>query len=224
MYITVHVPCYHVRIRNLFKNTVLYFYFVVGPTQIWNQQEYYTLVVCSSRQSVVYSPNVLAAILVLDFAAFIKVSAWESNFLPARKLRTEAAAEASAASEALLVIINTKSFQKQQQPQFPKEKKKELEHQNYDQFWTQQFHYTNQYKTPGPVRKPSCSWLVLAVCIQNGGLLSFRPIGGFELAPRDVTRASTWVCATTDRYIRLRSFEVMNSPWYIYSAILSSFS
>ena len=62
-----------------------------------------------------------------------------------------------AASEALLVIINTKSFQKQQQPQFPKEKKKELEHQNYDQFWTQQFPttYTNQYNTPGPVRKPS---------------------------------------------------------------------
>ena len=63
-----------------------------------------------------------------------------------------------AASEALLVIINTKSFQKQQQqPQFPKEKKKELEHQNYDQFWTQQFPttYTNQYNTPGPVQKPS---------------------------------------------------------------------
>ena len=47
--------------------------------------------------------------------------------------------EAAAASKALLVIINTKSFQKQQ-PQFPTEKKKngeaEPEHQNYDQFWT----------------------------------------------------------------------------------------
>ena len=32
--------------------------------------------------------------------------------------------EATAASKALLVIINTKSFQKQQQPQFPTEKKK----------------------------------------------------------------------------------------------------
>ena len=32
--------------------------------------------------------------------------------------------EATTASKALLVIINTKSFQKQQQPQFPTEKKK----------------------------------------------------------------------------------------------------
>ena len=192
---------------------MLYFYFlffVVGPTQIRNQQnivQYYveTVVV------VVYSPNVLAAILVLDFAAFIKVSAWESNFLPARKLRTE-----EAASEALLVIINTKSFQKQQQPQFPKEKKKELEHQNYDQFWTQQFPttYTNQYNTPGPVRKPSRTWLVLAACIQNGALLSSYPIGGFELAPRDVTRASTWVCATTA--ISASGLLKLWIVWYIY--------
>ena len=39
----------------------------------------------------------------------------------------------ASAKKALLVIINTKSFQPQ--PQFPKEKKKEPE-QNYDQFWT----------------------------------------------------------------------------------------
>ena len=39
----------------------------------------------------------------------------------------------TASAKALLVIINTKSFQPQ--PQFPKEKKKEPE-QNYDQFWT----------------------------------------------------------------------------------------
>ena len=41
----------------------------------------------------------------------------------------------ASAKKALLVIINTKSFQPQPQPQFPKEKKKEPE-QNYKQFWT----------------------------------------------------------------------------------------
>ena len=162
---------------------------------------------------------------MLDFAAFIKVSAWESNFLPARKLRTEAA-EASAASEALLVIINTKSFQKQQQPQFPKEKKKELEHQNYDQFWTQQSSSTirrinTKTRPVRPVRKlPLAPHWSLPPAFKMAACFPFIWLVGLNW--RLVTsRGRARECVPRHhRYIRLRSFEVMNSPWYIYSTIL----
>ena len=69
--------------------------------------------------------------------------------------------EATAASKALLVIINTKSFQKQQQPQFPTEKKKngEAGASSSTKITTNFGLRPNQY-TPGvPVRRQ----------IQDGG-------------------------------------------------------
>ena len=69
--------------------------------------------------------------------------------------------EATAASKALLFIINTKSFQKQQQPQFPTEKKKngEAGASSSTKITTNFGLRPNQY-TPGvPVRRQ----------IQDGG-------------------------------------------------------
>ena len=93
-----------------------------------------------------------------------------------------------AASEALLVIINTKSFQKQQQPQFPKEKKKEPEDQNYDQFWTQQFHYPNQYTVPAQAGSlPVSDWRSLPTFKMADGFLTSSLVR-LNCAPSDVTR------------------------------------
>lgn len=121
------------------------------------------------------------------------------QFPLARKLRT-------AFAEALLVIINTKSFQPQ--PQFPKEKKKEPE-QNYDQFWTPSESILGR---DGSTNKHSAE----CVYIQNGRRLS-RVFIGWVLGVRAVTShlgLVRWVCVCR----RFRRFSIDGFTAYFWQS------